>query len=88
MTIKAQCHFPLSKNKNGKSSVPEDETAYCQVNLVKYQNVDNFNNLVEDVLAAAMHSLRVTVSTTLKETSGELFLMTCHSISLLIHTGM
>ena len=36
------------------------------------QNVDNVNNLVEDALAAAMHSLRATVSTTLKSTPGGL----------------
>ena len=32
------------------------------------QNVDNVNNIVEDALAAAMHSLCATVSTTLKAT--------------------
>ena len=36
------------------------------------QNVDNVNNLVEDSLAAAMHSLCATVSTTLKATPGGL----------------
>ena len=43
------------------------------------QNVDNVNNLVEDALAAAMHSLRETVSTTLKATPGGLaFLVICY----------
>ena len=43
------------------------------------QNVDNVNNLVENALAAAMHSLRATVSTTLKATPGGLvFLMICY----------
>ena len=32
------------------------------------QNVDKVNNLVEDSLAAGMHSLRATVSTTFKAT--------------------
>ena len=36
------------------------------------KNVDNVNNLVEDALAAAMHSLCETVSTTLKATPGGL----------------
>ena len=36
------------------------------------QNVDNVNNLVEDALVAAMHSLQTTVSTTLKATPGGL----------------
>ena len=36
------------------------------------QNVENVNNLVEDDLAAAMHSLHATVSTTLKATPGGL----------------
>ena len=36
------------------------------------QNVDKVNNLVEDALAAAMHSLRATVSTSLKATPGGL----------------
>ena len=36
------------------------------------QNVDDVNNLVEDALAAAMHSLRATFSTTLKATPGGL----------------
>ena len=36
------------------------------------QNVDNVNNLVEDALAAAMHSLQATVSTTLKAMPGGL----------------
>ena len=36
------------------------------------QNVDDVNNLVEDALAAEMHSLRATVSTTLKATPGGL----------------
>ena len=34
------------------------------------QNVDDVNNLVEDALAAVMHSLQATVSTTLKATPG------------------
>ena len=34
------------------------------------QNVDNVNNLVEGELAAVMHSLCATVSTTLKATPG------------------
>ena len=36
------------------------------------QNDDDVNNLVEDALAAAMHGLRATVSTTLKATPGGL----------------
>ena len=36
------------------------------------QNVDDVNNLVEDALAAAMHSLCATVSKTLKATPGGL----------------
>ena len=36
------------------------------------QNVDKVNNLVEDALAAAMHSLLATVSKTLKATPGGL----------------
>ena len=32
------------------------------------QNIDNVNNLVEDALAAAMHSLRANISKTLKAT--------------------
>ena len=36
------------------------------------QSVDKVNNLVEDALAAAMHSLHVSVSTTLKATPGGL----------------
>ena len=36
------------------------------------QNVDEVNNLFEDDLAAAMHSLCATVSTTLKATPGGL----------------
>ena len=36
------------------------------------QNVDKVNNLVEDALAAATHSLCATVSTTLKATPGRL----------------
>ena len=36
------------------------------------QNVDDVNNLVEDALAAVMHSLQSTVSTTLKATPGGL----------------
>ena len=36
------------------------------------QNVDEVNNLVEDALAAAIHSLGATVSTTLKATPGGL----------------
>ena len=36
------------------------------------QNVDKVNNLVEDALAAVMHSLCATVSTTLKATPGGL----------------
>ena len=36
------------------------------------QNVDNVNNLAEDALAAAMHSLHATVSTTLKAMPGGL----------------
>ena len=43
------------------------------------RNVNKVNKLVEDALAAAMHSLRATVSTTLKETPGGLaFLATCY----------
>ena len=43
------------------------------------QNVDNVNNLVEDALAAAMHSLQATVSTTLKEMPGGLaFFAICY----------
>ena len=38
------------------------------------QNVDKVNDLVEDALAAAMHSLWATVSTTLKATPGGLAL--------------
>ena len=34
------------------------------------QNVDEFNNLVKDALAATMHILRTKFSTTLKETPG------------------
>ena len=36
------------------------------------QNVDDVNNLVEDALAAVMHSLHATVSTILKATPGGL----------------
>ena len=36
------------------------------------QNVDNVKNLVEDALAAVMHSLQATVSATLKATPGGL----------------
>ena len=36
------------------------------------QNVNDVNNLVEDTLDAVMHSLRSTVSTTLKATPGGL----------------
>ena len=36
------------------------------------QNVDDVNNLVEDTLAAVMHILRATASTTLKATPGGL----------------
>ena len=36
------------------------------------QNVDNVNNIAKDDLAAVMHSLRATVSTTLKSTPGGL----------------
>ena len=43
------------------------------------QNVDDVNNLVEDSLAAAMHSLCATVSKTLKLMPGWLaFLATCY----------
>ena len=42
------------------------------------QNVDEVNNLVEDALAAVMHSLRATVSMTLKATPGGLaFFVIC-----------
>ena len=34
------------------------------------QNVEDVNNLVEETLAAAMHSLQATVSKTLKATQG------------------
>ena len=40
------------------------------IEVLPPKNVDNVNNLVEDALAAAMHSLLATVSTTLKATPG------------------
>ena len=43
------------------------------------QSVDKVNNLVEDALATAMHSLQVTVSKTLKSMPGGLaYLATCY----------
>ena len=51
-------------------------TLNTTIEALSPQNVDNVNNLFEDALAAAMHSLQATVSSTLKATPGGLAFLT------------